>query len=109
MKKIYLMLAILGFIVPYYFFIRFLIHYGLDLQQFIDFMFANPIATFFILDLVFSTIVFYGFLYQETSRLGIGNWWMYVGFSLVVGLSFALPMFLYKRESVIEVNLSLKG
>ena len=109
MKKIYLMLATLVFIVPYYFFIRFLIQKGLDLQQFIDFMFVNPIATFFVLDLIISTIVFYEFLYQETSRLGIGNWWMYVGFSLVVGLSFALPIFLYKRESVIEVNLSLKG
>ena len=104
MKTLYLMLAVIGFVVPYYFFLVFLFEYGLDLQQLIDFLFANPISTFFAVDLIIATIVYYVFLYQESQRLGIGWWWLYVVFSLTVGLSFALPLFLYQREGKLEVT-----
>jgi hypothetical protein len=61
-------------------------------------MFANPIATMFAVDLFISTFVFWVFLYGEGRRLEMGNLWVYVVLNLAVGLSLALPLFLYFRE-----------
>jgi hypothetical protein len=98
MKRIYLALAALGLIVPYYFFIKFLIQYGFDLSEFTKQLFASPISTFFAVDLLISALVFWGFLYQEAQRSHITNWWVYIVATLLVGLSFAIPLFLYTRE-----------
>jgi hypothetical protein len=84
MRKLYLLLAIVGLVLPYYFFISFLIVNGLDLQLFSSQLFANNISTFFVVDLVITAIVFWAFLYQEAEvadgklvgihRCNVGNW-----------------------------------
>jgi hypothetical protein len=94
----------LGFIVSCYFYTVFLLGYGLDMQLFIELVFANPVSTFFAVDLIFATIVFYIYLYQEAHRSGIKHWWIYVVFSLFIGLSFAFPLFLYYRERKLETE-----
>jgi hypothetical protein len=38
----------------------------------------------------------------EANKLEMKNWWLYILASLVVGLSFALPLFLYFRERKFE-------
>lgn len=98
MRYIYPIFALLGLVVPYYFFISFLVEYGMDFQLFFDFLFANPISAFFTMDLVLAAMVTYVYLYRESRRIGIENWWIYVVLSLVVGLSFAFPIFLYARD-----------
>jgi hypothetical protein len=57
-KTIYLIGAIAGTVVPYYFLIQFLMQYGFDLPLFVQQMFANPIAILFVLDLFISSFVF---------------------------------------------------
>jgi hypothetical protein len=99
MRRVYIILAVVGFVLPYYFFISFLIENGLNLLFLFEQLFANDIATFFVVDLLITAIVFLVFSYQETRRYQIGNWWAYLLATLFVGPSFSLPLFLYNREA----------
>jgi hypothetical protein len=104
-KHLYLVLALLGLAAPYYFFISFLLAHGPDGPAFLQQLFATPISTFFAVDLVISCVVFVLLLRQESARYAIENWWVYLVALLTVGLSFALPLFLYVRQSRIETGL----
>jgi hypothetical protein len=99
MKRLYLGLAVAGLVLPYYFFISFLAANGLNLPLLIQQLFATPISTFFTVDLLITAVVFWGFLYQETRRLQMERAWVYVVATLLVGPSFAFPLFLYFREA----------
>src|SRR5262245_13449521 len=101
-KHVYLFLAIIGFIVPYYFLISFLLSHGLDARLFLKQLFGTPISTFFAVDLVISSLVFLAFLKQEVGRHSLKHSWVYVFALFTVGLSFALPLFLWARESRLQ-------
>lgn len=103
-KHFYLILAITGFIAPYYFFISFLMAHGLDGKAFLQQLFGTRIATFFAVDLLLSCVVFVRFLRQEARRYAIARWWLYLLALVTVGLSFALPLFLYVRAIHLEVK-----
>jgi phosphoglycerol transferase MdoB-like AlkP superfamily enzyme len=103
-KTIYFIFAVLGLVLPYYFLISFLSENGLNLALIIQELFANKISTFFAIDLIISIIVFWFYLYHEATTRKMKNWWVYILASLTVGLSFALPLFLYFRERHIENN-----
>jgi hypothetical protein len=99
MKKLYLLLAIAGFVVPYYFFLSFLLANGLNVGLLLSQLFANDISSFFAVDLIITAVVLMIFVYRDSQRLGMGNWWIYIVATLTIGPSFALPLFLYVRES----------
>lgn len=103
-RTLYLLLAIAGFALPYYFFLSFLIENGLDLVLLVNQLFANDISTFFAVDLLITAIVFLVFTYRESQRHGMKNWWVYIVATLLVGPSFAFPLFLYFRESHLEAT-----
>lgn len=105
-KRVYLILAVAGFVVPYYYFVSFLVANGLDFRLFFQQLFATPISSFFAVDLLLSCVVFAFYLHQEAARYAISKRWLYLVVLLTVGLSCALPLFLYVRESRIE---SLEG
>ena len=98
-RHLYLVLAVIGFVAPYYFFISFLTAHGLNGKAFVQQLFGTQISTFFAVDLLLSSLVFIRYLRQETTRYAIGGSWLFVIALLTVGLSFALPLFLYVRES----------
>jgi hypothetical protein len=102
MKKVYLLLAIPGFILPYYFFILFLIDNGLNLTLIISQLFANNISTFFAVDLIITAIALMIFVFIEAKRYQMRNSWVYIISTLLVGPSFALPLFLYFWEGRFE-------
>jgi hypothetical protein len=99
MKRLYLILAVAGFVLPYYFLINFLATNGLNLTLLVEQLFGTPISTFFAVDLIITAMVFWVFLYQEARRLQLQRWWVYIIATLLVGPSFALPLFLYFRET----------
>jgi hypothetical protein len=101
-KHIYLALAIVGWVVPYYFFISFLMTYGLDVRAFWQQISGTPISAFFVADLLIACVIFIGFMFRESARLSIGRQWIYLVALCTVGLSFALPLFLYAREARLE-------
>lgn len=101
-KNLYIVLAALGILAPYYFLFRFLGASGFNISLLIEQLFANDISTFFAVDLVISILVFWVWMTAEANKLKMENWWLYVLASLTVGLSFALPLFLYFRERKLE-------
>lgn len=97
MQLVYLLLAILGFVLPYSQLIPFVAHNGLDLQLFWSQLFINNISSGFALDLFVSSLVFWIFVFKEGTRLQMKLLWVYILLNLTVGLSFALPLFLWMR------------
>jgi hypothetical protein len=101
-KYLYLFLSVIGFVVPYYFFISFLLAHGLNARIFFQQLFGTLISTFFAVDLLLSGIVFIVFLHQDARRYSMKHQWIYLVALFMVGVSFALPMFLWARESHLE-------
>ena len=94
MKKLYAALAVAGFLLPMSQFALFVRDHGLDAVAFLTLPFANFAASMFACDLLVSCVVFWVFVHQSR----VPRRWMYVVMTLLVGLSFALPMFLLARE-----------
>lgn len=103
-KLAYLILAAIGFILPYYFLISFLTTHGFNPRLFFSQLFGTPISTFFAVDLLISCVVFMLFLRQEAERHAMKRQWIYWISLLTVGLSFALPLFLWARETQISAS-----
>ncbi|MDP9192461.1 MAG: DUF2834 domain-containing protein [Acidobacteriota bacterium] len=94
MRKLYAALAILGFLLPMWQFALFVGEHGLDLRVFLALPFASSVSTMLTFDLLVSCVVFWVFV--STQR--VPRRWLYVALTLLVGLSFALPLFLLARE-----------
>jgi Terpene cyclase DEP1 len=105
LKMLYLLLAIAGSIAPWFWLLQepgALMSPALFFQR----TFANQIATAWASDLLISASVFFIFAAIELKRLGSARLGVlvYVGLTFGIGLSCALPMFLYRREQVLEKN-----
>ena len=98
MRTIYLLLLIAGLLLPGYFLAQFLLVHGLDLGLLRSQLFANPIALFFAADVAVASVVFWIFVYREAQRRELSRLWVYVVVNLLLGLSVALPLFLYVRH-----------
>lgn len=91
MKNLYLALAIAGAIVPYIFFIDHFSTVGFGLGDFIGGWFANSAAGGATADLLISSLVFWTYLIARKAP----NVWLYVLINVTIGLSCALPLYLY--------------
>ncbi len=98
MKGVYALLSILGLVIPYTYFIPFLLENGLDFALFWQQMFETQIAAFFSADVLVSSLVLWVFIYHETRTRKIAKWWLAILANLAVGVSLALPLFLLLRE-----------
>src|SRR5436190_8260944 len=103
-RTIYLILAVIGFIVPYYFFISFLVTYGLSAQLFFKQLFGTPVSTFFAADLLLACVVFLMYSGREAGRYSMKHTWISTVALFTVGLSCALPLFLYLREPYLNAH-----
>ena len=103
-RNIFLALAILGFLAPYFFFVQVPPESALDVPALLQPLFANNFMKGVAMDLTVSVIVFWTFVFVEGSRLQMKNPWVYLLATLMVGLSFALPLFLYFRERKLETR-----
>ena len=101
-KNIYLVFALVGLFAPFYFLFQFLSANGFNIPLLIGQLFANHISTFFAVDLIISIVIFWIYMIAEATEMQMKNWWLYLLASLAVGLSFALPLFLYFRERHLE-------
>jgi len=101
-KNVYLVLAFFGAVLPYSFFARFLTSGDTTLGAFVSQLFVTPPASGFTTDLLITSLVFWIWSYGEARSRGMGNWWAYVAVNLIVGLSCALPAFLYFRARTLN-------
>ena len=105
MKTLYLLLAVVGFIIPTIF---------VSIESFetgnillytnpaatITGMFANRISTIFMIDLLMVVMVFFIWSYSESKKHGvkrIGLVWL---LTLLFGLAGGLPLFLYLKRTI---------
>lgn len=98
MKNIYLIAAILGAIVPCFFFYQFTLENGINPSLFFANLFANGAAGGFTADLFISSFVFWAFMFQQSQRVRGPKPWLFIALNLFIGLSCALPAYLYARE-----------
>jgi len=98
MRPLYLALAVAGAVLPYVFFVRFLGSADPTPGAFTQQLFATDPAAGFTTDLLVTSAVFWIWSFREARLRGMRRWWAYVVVNLAVGLSCALPLFLYARE-----------
>ena len=98
MKKVYLLLAIIGAIVPYIFFFQFIQVEGLNIPAFVSALFVNGASGGFSADLLISSFIFWLFMFQQAKRSNGPNPFIFIILNLAIGLSCALPAYLYARE-----------
>lgn len=99
MKRLYLLLAIVGAIVPYIFFIQFIRVEGFSLLAFVEALFVNGAAGGFSADLLITSFVFWLFMFVQQSRSKGPKPYLFIILNLAIGLSCALPAYLYAREN----------
>lgn len=101
-KTIYLILAIVGFILPYYFVFKFYTANEMSTSAALAQLVSSDWGALFVADLLISVLAAWTFIYNEAKRLNMKYWWAYPIATMMVGLSFALPLFLYFRERQLE-------
>lgn len=102
MKNVYLVLAILGTVVPWWFFGGFFALNGFDVIGFLAALYVNGAAAGFSTDVLLSILVFWIWSFRDAKQLAIKQWWWVLPTGCTVGLSLALPLYLYWRESARE-------
>lgn len=98
-KHLYLLLCIAGTAIPYAAFVPWLVAHGLNLRLFVQEVLVNRISVFFALDVVMSAIAIVAFAGVERRRMQLRSRWALLPALLLVGVSLALPLLLYLRES----------
>jgi len=97
-KTLYLGLCCVGFLLPYWQFVPWMWAHGLNLALFFRELFVNRISAFFGMDVFVSAAALVAFMRVEGRRLAIQKRWLPILALLLVGVSLALPLFLYLRE-----------
>ena len=97
-KKLYLVLAFGGAVVPYVFFIQHFADVGLGLADFTRAIFVNPAAGGFTADLLISSLVFWIYMFHRRQDAGGPKPLPYIVLNCTIGLSCALPAYLYACE-----------
>ena len=107
-KTLYLAFCLVGAILPYWEFLPWLTQHGLNLRLLLQDLFANRVSAFFGMDVLVSAVVLIRFIRVEQARFNIRAWWIPILALLTVGVSLALPLFLYLRERALE-QANFKG
>ncbi|MDX1686335.1 MAG: DUF2834 domain-containing protein [Saprospiraceae bacterium] len=107
LKSVYLILAIFGAVIPLSYFLSYVVESGFDIYLMVDAMFESGLASYFGWNVVLTFFTLIAFVLTEGMRLGMKNRWIYIVMGIFIGVSLALPAFLYARESRLE-SLQIK-
>lgn len=98
-KTVYIVLCVLGTIIPFAVFVPFAVENGPDMGLFVREMFATQVASFLSADLMVSSLALWVFIFFEIRTRRIKNWWLPILANIAVGLSLALPLIFLLRET----------
>ena len=103
MARVYLVLALIGFIVPNTFTLAESVQTGnilfwTDPARTTSELFVNRTSTAFGLDLFATAVAALVWMTRESRRVGIARVWRFWVLALLFGLGGVLPLFLYVRE-----------
>ena len=96
MKNGYLLMAIVGTVVPYFFFVQHFNVAGFGVSEFVSGVFATPAASGFSADLLITSCVFWVYMVFAGNDAPVP--WPFILRNLLVGLSCAIPAYLYWCE-----------
>lgn len=97
-KNLYLVLALLGFILPYTQFIPWLMEHGLNLSLLFTEILSSRLSAFAWLDVIVSALALLVFIGKDGRKERVPHLWLPIVGTFLIGVSFGLPMFLYLRE-----------
>ena len=103
LRHVYLLLAALGAILPYWKLVPWVMDHGLNLSLLCQELFATRIGAFFGLDVVVSAVVLFVLVFVEGRRDRVPHLWLPIVATLLVGVSLGLPLFLYLRQRQLDV------
>jgi len=99
LRYLYLVFCLLGLLLPYSQLIPWIMeHRPPNMEPFIHDLFANRISAFFAMDVIVSAVVLFIFIKAEARKAGVTLLWLPIVGTLLVGVSFGLPLFLYLRQ-----------
>ena len=102
-KQFYLLMALIGTVIPWAFFAQFIRIEGMNIPLFIENLFVNGAAGGFSADVLISALVFWVFAHADSQRHNVKHWWLMIPATLTVGLSLALPLYFYLREDRLQI------
>ena len=100
-ERTLLALTIVGFLVPNAMLAVFFVDHGVDLAEYFSEWFESLPAAQIAADLTIAFVAFALWAAWEGRRLGMRAWWAPIPASLLVGLCFGLPLFLFLRERAV--------
>ncbi|MCC4594112.1 DUF2834 domain-containing protein [Xanthomonas campestris pv. phormiicola] len=103
MRGLYLGLCVVGTVLPLAAFWPWLQHYGLDLPLLLRQIAASPPSLFAWCDVLVAAVAVIALVLAEGHRLGMRRRWLPLVALLTVGVSLALPLFLWMRERQLAV------
>ena len=111
LRWLYLILALLGAVLPMLANIEFVRTYGnsFDLKLFIELANSNPASQSLSRDLFVGSSAVFIWIISESKRLEMKNLWIVVLTTFTIAFAFSAPLFLFLRELRIEeLNLDKK-
>lgn len=102
LRHFYLVLCVLGGVLPYSQLIPWLATHGLNFALFFQELFSTRISGFFALDVLVSAAVLVTFIFSEGRRLDLSLFWLPIFATLLVGVSLGFPPFLYLRQRKLD-------
>ena len=97
-KHLYLILAVLGVVLPYAWFVPWLLEHGLNVGLLVEEIFASRISAFGWLDVIVSALALLVFIFTDRQERNVKLFWLPVLGTFAVGVSLGLPLYLYLRE-----------
>src|SRR5262249_49423530 len=101
-RHFYLICCVVGLLLPYSQFTPWLLEHGFNVTLFFSELFANRISAFFTMDVIVSAIVLIWFIQTEGKRLRVRLLWFATIGTLVIGVSFGFPLFLFLRQVTLD-------
>ncbi|MBE9028943.1 DUF2834 domain-containing protein [filamentous cyanobacterium LEGE 11480] len=100
-QTLYLIFAILSFVISWGIFLQFLLSGDASIGAFFRQCFGTHIASLLSSDILISFVILITFTAIELKRLDQPNYWiaLYIAATWSVGICFALSLFLYQRET----------
>ena len=97
MRISYLVLALVGAVVPSVFILPWIANHGLDLAALVQELFSTRPGAFFGADVIISALALFVFMLIDSTTRRVRHAWLAVAATLGIGVSCGLPLYLYLR------------
>ena len=102
MKKLYFFFCVIGAVLPYSQLAPWIADNDVSLSLLVRLAAAHPVSAAAWLDLSVSAVVLVCFVVVEGGRLRMSHLWIPIVCTFIIGVSFALPLFLLMRETRLQ-------